>query len=137
MTNLRIWTKRRVAELIGKVYLSVVNYYDSKTHTTRRKGRPVLIVAGPRNNDYTVLPISTVKNRQNLDPDFDLLIDPPARALLSLTDECFIRTHKQTTVHDGSLIKEKGDMKRDLQDLFLKALEKMEAYQRHILDQAL
>ena len=45
--------------MVGKVYLSVVEYYDSKTKTTRKKGRPVLVVAGPRNNDYTVLPIST------------------------------------------------------------------------------
>lgn len=43
--------------MVGKVYLSVVEYYDSKTKTTRKKGRPVLVVAGPRNNDYTVLPI--------------------------------------------------------------------------------
>lgn len=123
--------------MIGKVYLSVVNYYDSKTHTTRRKGRPVLIVAGPRNNDYTVLPISTIKNRQNLDPDYDVLIDPSARASLSLADECFIRTHKQTTVHEGALIKEKGDMKKNQEDLYLTALEKMEDYQRQILNQAL
>lgn len=123
--------------MIGKVYLSVVNYYDNHTRTTRRKGRPVLIVAGPRNHDYTVLPISTIKNRQNLDPDYDILIDAGARACLSLSDECFIRTHKQTTVHEGELIKEKGDMKRDQEDLYLKALEKMEDYQRDILNQAI
>lgn len=51
--------------MVGKVYLSVVEYYDSKTKITRKKGRPVLVVAGPRNNDYTVLPISTIKRREN------------------------------------------------------------------------
>ena len=56
--------------MVGKVYLSVVEYYDSKTKTTRKKGRPVLVVAGPRNNDYTVLPISTIKRREHLDSDY-------------------------------------------------------------------
>ena len=28
--SLRIWKQRRAAELVGKVYLSVVEYYDSK-----------------------------------------------------------------------------------------------------------
>ncbi len=65
--------------MIGKVCQSVVNYFDSKTRTTRRKGRPVLVVGGPRNNDYTILPISTIKNRDNLDEEYDILIDPADR----------------------------------------------------------
>ena len=83
--------------MVGKVYLSVVEYYDSKTKTTRKKGRPVLVVAGPRNNDYTVLPISTIKRREHLDSDYDIPIETNIRAGLALSEECFIRTHKQTT----------------------------------------
>ena len=103
--------------MVGKVYLSVVEYYDSKTKTTRKKGRPVLVVAGPRNNDYTVLPISTIKRREHLDSDYDIPIETNIRAGLALSEECFIRTHKQTTVHMGALIKQKGDMKNDYPDL--------------------
>lgn len=118
--------------MVGKVYLSVVEYYDSKTKTTRKKGRPVLVVAGPRNNDYTVLPISTIKRREHLDSDYDIPIETNIRAGLALSEECFIRTHKQTTVHMGALIKQKGDMKNDYPDLYLTALQKMEEFQRHI-----
>ena len=135
--SLRIWKQRRAAELVGKVYLSVVEYYDSKTKTTRKKGRPVFVVAGPRNNDYTVLPISTIKRREHLDSDYDIPIETNIRAGLALSEECFIRTHKQTTVHMGALIKQKGDMKNDYPDLYLTALQKMEEFQRHIMDDAL
>lgn len=123
--------------MIGKVYMSVVDYYDSKTKTTRKKGRPVLIVAGPRNDDYTVLPISTIKNRANLDPDFDILIDPAARAKLSLQQECFVRTHKQMSLHMNTLIKQIGDMKNDEANLYLEALAKMEEFQKSVIQQAL
>ena len=105
--------------MVGKVYLSVVEYYDSKTKTTRKKGRPVLVVAG------------------HLDSDYDIPIETNIRAGLALSEECFIRTHKQTTVHMGALIKQKGDMKNDYPDLYLTALQKMEEFQRHIMDDAL
>lgn len=114
--------------MVGKVYLSVVEYYDSKTKTTRKKGRPVLVVAGPRNNDYTVLPISTIKRREHLDSDYDIPIETNIRAGLALSEECFIRTHKQTTVHMGALIKQKGDMKNDYPDLYLTALQKWKSF---------
>lgn len=123
--------------MIGKVYQSVVNFYDSKTKTTQRKGRPVLVVAGPRNNDYTVLPISTIPNRHNLDADFDVLIGPAERSMLKLPKECFVRTHKQTTLHAAELVTEKGDMKKDLEGLYLLVLQKMEEYQNIIMTQAL
>ena len=120
--------------MVGKVYLSVVEYYDSKTKTTRKKGRPVLVVAGPRNNDYTVLPISTIKRREHLDSDYDIPIETNIRAGLALSEECFIRTHKQTTVHMGALIKQKGDMKNDYPDLYLTTLQKMEKFEREIME---
>ena len=37
----------------------------------------------------------------------------------------------------GALIKQKGDMKNDYPDLYLTALQKMEEFQRHIMDDAL
>lgn len=123
--------------MIGKVYKSVVLYYDSKSQQTRTKTRPVLIVGGPRNNDYTVLPISTITLRKNLDPEFDILIDASSRSILNLPKECFIRTHKQMTVHRAELVSLYGDMKADIPDLYLDALVKMEGFQKRILAQSL
>lgn len=119
--------------MIGKVYLSVVDFYDSKLRAMSKKARPVLIVGGPYENDYTVLPISTITNRGNLNSYYDILIPPQNRAVLSLPKECFIRTHKQLTVHSASLLTLKGDMKSDIPDLYLDAIAKMEEFQKEVV----
>lgn len=122
--------------MIGKVYLSIVDYYNVKTGRTERKSRPVLVIGGPRNNDYTVLPISTISKRQNVDPKFDVLVDPSSRSVLMLNRECFIRTHKQMPLHQASLYKELSNMKDSLPDLYLQAISLMEEYQQNLLDNA-
>lgn len=118
--------------MIGKVYLSVVDFYDSRLQAVSRKARPVLIVGGPYESDYIVLPISTVTNRANLNPHYDILIPPQARHSLDLPRECFIRTHKQLPVHRASLLRLKGDMKADVPDLYVNAIAKLEEFQREI-----
>ena len=123
--------------MIGTVWLSIVEFYDLKTKTTRRKTRPVLVVGGPRNNDYTVLPVSTITLRQNVDPQYDILVEPANRAILSLNKECFIRTHKQMPMHQAQLVKQLGDMKTDLPDLYLDAVSRMEEYQKEIVNSAI
>ena len=110
--------------MIGKVYLSQVDFYDVRIKAMGRKARPVLIVGGPYENDYIVLPISTISRRENLNPHYDLPISPQERMTLNLTRECFIRTHKQMTVHRAALIKELGDMKQFIPELYLKTLAK-------------
>lgn len=123
--------------MIGTVWLSVVDFYDIRTKTTRRKTRPVLVVGGPKSNDYTVLPVSTITMRQNVDSQYDILVDQTNRTILSLNKECFIRTHKQMTIHQAQLVKQLGDMKNDLPDLYLDAVGRMEEYQKEIISNAL
>lgn len=119
--------------MIGKVYLSVVDFYSRKLQAVSKKARPVLIVGGPNENDYIVLPISTITRRENLNPCYDILISPEQRTILNLPRECFIRTHKQMTVHSASLLKLKGDMKSDIPDLYLDAVAMMEKFQEEIV----
>lgn len=121
---------------IGKVYTASTEYYDSKTGLTQRKGRPVLVVGGPKNNDYSVLPISTITKRENVDPDYDIYVDVELRGILSLDRECFIRTHKQMPLHRGSIFKELGNMKDNAPDLYQDVLMRMERFQKEILAQA-
>lgn len=142
MTNLKM-RRRRIPELtannhmIGKIYSCFVDYYDIRLEATRRKQRPVLIVGGPRNNDYTVLPISTISRRENLDEEYDILIRPELRQQLKLPKECYIRTHKQTTIHRASFYALKGDLKKIDENMYLIALVKMERYQNYLMYQAL
>lgn len=122
--------------MIGKVYLSQVDFYDVRIKAMGRKARPVLIIGGPYENDYIVLPISTISRRETLNPHYDLLISPQERMALNLTRECFIRTHKQMTIHRAALIKELGDMKQLIPELYLKTIAKMEEFQKQIVDRA-
>lgn len=119
--------------MIGKVYLSVVDFYDLTLQAMSTKTRPVLIVGGPHENDYTVLPISTITNRINLNTYYDIPITSQDRATLSLRRECFVRTHKQMPIHAAALVRELGDMKSDTPELYLDAVAKMEEFQKEIV----
>ena len=123
--------------MIGKIYSTVFPYYDSKTQKNSFKKRPVLIIGGPRNNDYTVLPISTVTKKANLDSEYDLEINPANYPLLHLDKLSYVRVHKQTTVHIVSLTSFIGDMKSEYADLYLNVLEKLEEFNKGTIDRAL
>lgn len=123
--------------MIGKVYVSVVPFYDNQKQVNSFKKRPVLIIGGPRNNDYTVLPVSTVSNRRNLDADYDMEIDPAKYPLLHLNRVSYVRVHKQTTVHKASLTTQISDMMAAYEDLYLEILEKLEEFNQNIINHAL
>lgn len=123
--------------MIGKIYSSVFPFYDSQKQANSFKKRPVLIVGGPRNNDYTVLPISRVTKKANLDLEYDLEVDPTKYPLLHLNEISYVRVHKQTTVHKASLTSVIGDMKGEYEDLYLNVLEKLEEFNKTTLDHAL
>lgn len=123
--------------MIGKIYSTVFPYYDSKTQKNSFKKRPVLIIGGPRNNDYTVLPISTVTKKANLDSEYDVEINPANYPLLHLDKLSYVRVHKQTTVHKVSLTSLIGDMKTEYADLYLNVLEKLEEFNKITIDNAL
>jgi uncharacterized protein YifN (PemK superfamily) len=123
--------------MIGKIYSSVIPYYDIKTHENSYKKRPVLIIGGPRNNDYTVLPISTVSRKENLDLEYDIEIDPLTYPLLNMNKVCYVRTHKQTIVHKASLTTEISDMKDSYENFYLTVLEKLEQFNNKIINDAL
>ena len=123
--------------MIGKIYWSVFPYFDMKTRQNRFKKRPVLIIAGPHNNDYTVLPVSSVSIRSNLHPKFDIILDPVAYPELRLSKTCYLRTHKQTIVHQAELTNLIGDLKHDYPDTYLKALELLEEFNSLVMNQAL
>lgn len=123
--------------MIGQIYTSATKFYDKAAKCMRVKGRPVLVVGGPRNNDYTVLPISSISIPYNLDSEYDVPIDDLHRARLNLQKKCYVRTHKQLTVHYAMLTKFIGDLKKDDEELYLNILVKMEDYNKKVIDAAL
>ena len=111
--------------MIGKLYSSVTPFYDSAKGTNSYKRRPVLIINGPQNNDYTILPVSTISRKENIDPEYDVKEEPDDYPKLNLAHTSYIRTHKQTTVHQASLVKEIGDLKTEYEELYLMVLERV------------
>ena len=125
--------------MIGKIYISMVEFYDVKNQKNSIKARPVLILSNVRNNDFTVLPISTISNTQNIDGDYDIEVNPQIYQKLNLKKMSYIRTHKRIYLHQASVDKTKilGDIKNDYPDLFLEILEKMEKFNKEILENIL
>ena len=125
--------------MIGKIYASMVEFFDIKTNTTKIKSRPILILSSTRNNDYTILPISTITNKVNMDTDYDIKIDPVSYPKLKLKQISYVRTHKRTFIHQASIDRNNviGDLKKDYEELFLKILEKVQEFDNKVIDDAL
>ena len=123
--------------MIGKIYSSLTPYYDIKTGQNKFKKRPVLIISGPRNNDYTVLPISRISKKENIDPHYDVEVSPEEYPKLNLNTVSYVRTHKQTVIHRGSLGGEIGDLRTEYEALYRTILERLEEFNAYILESAL
>ncbi len=123
--------------MIGKIYSSISPFYDNTKCVNAFKRRPVLVISGPRNNDYTILPVSTITHKECIDPDYDVKVEPDKYPRLNLNRISYIRTHKQTTVHQASLIKEIGDLKAEYEELYLTVLEKLESFNKMVMDNAI
>ncbi|MDD6072487.1 MAG: hypothetical protein PUC12_17000 [Clostridiales bacterium] len=48
-----------------------------------------------------------------------------------------VRTHKQTIVHQGALASEIANMKSEYVDLYLEVLEKLENFNKRVMNDAL
>ena len=117
----------------------MVEFYDVKNQKNSIKARPVLILSNVRNNDFTVLPISTISKTQNIDIEYDIELNPQIYQKINLNKVSYIRTHKRIYLHQANIDKTKilGDIKNDYPDLFLKILEKMEKFNKEILENIL
>lgn len=78
-----------------------------------------------------------MSNKSNLDSDYDIEADPVKYPLLNLNKVSYIRTHKQTVVHQGALTTQIGDLKLHYEDLYLTVLGKLEDFNKHVMDTAL
>lgn len=123
--------------MIGKIYKARTPYYNQATHTMSYKARPALVLARADADDYVILPVSSISNRVNIDPTYDVEIDPSSYPKINLTHISYVRTHKQTVVHRANLRDEICDLKSEYEDLYLTILERREAFNESIMQQAL
>ena len=123
--------------MVGKIYKSIMPFYDSKAQKNLFKSRPVLIIGDIRNGDYTVLPISKVSKKQYLDSVYDIEVKMSNYPKLNLIFDSYIRVHKQTTVHKTSLRDEIANLRQEYEDLYLSVLELLEQRNAELLDNAI
>lgn len=88
------------------------------------KARPALVLAKADAEDYVVLPISSISIKANIDPLYDIEINPVSYPKLNLKNISYVRTHKQTIIHRANLRDEIGDLKLNYEELYFEILEK-------------
>lgn len=99
-------------ELINKIVYTSFPYFDIHSKKKKYKSRPVLIIGAEKKKfecDLTMLPISSVSKKEHLNSNFDINIGlkecPDLKCITQ--DECYVRTHKQSTVHSKDIITSK------------------------------
>lgn len=123
--------------MIGKIYTIMTSYYNKATKKMAFKGRPALIIGKADGSDYIVLPISSVRYKDNLDPYYDIEIDLSKYKLLELSKTIsYVRTHKQTPVHYGEISTEISDLKGLYPELFNLIIDRVCEFQNEMLKDA-
>ena len=122
--------------MIGKIVRCLTQYYDVRSQRILIKSRPALVLKSPENDDYVVLPISTIPNRVNVNPIYDIEIDPLKFPKINLTRLSYIRTHRMVSIPiqqiDSSVII--GDLRLDYEEVFLEIMEKVEQFHNEMME---
>ena len=116
--------------MIGEIRWSLAPYYNREQHCMRFKKRPMLVIGNADAEDVVAIPISRVTNKVNLNPVYDVRLDPKDLPELALTEVCYARTHKQLTVHSGEIAESIGDLKGKYPALFKEILDKRDQFSR-------
>lgn len=123
--------------MIGEIRGTTTPYFDKTKMRQSYKVRPALIIGQADHSDYVVLPVSTIPDPRNIDPVYDIPVDPAVYPGLNLKQKSYVRTHKQMVVHDANIDNKISDMKTSYQELYLEILTKMETFQSELLENAI
>ena len=75
--------------------------------------RPVLVIGIADTGDCNILPLSRVNEKENVNEDFDIKLNPADFPKLKLKYESYVRVHKQNVIHSGNFDLYVGDMAND------------------------
>ena len=78
------------------------------------------------NDDFVVLPLSTITHQNKKDINFDIEVSSTNYPLLNLSKISYIRTHKQLIIHKTNFYYEICNLKTIYPDLFIEILLKIE-----------
>ncbi len=81
--------------------------------------------------------MSKISVSKNINPTYDVKIDPNTYPLSNLTVVSYVRTHKQCVIHRKDLGSEICDLKSKYEELYMDILVKRDAFSAEITDQAI
>ena len=122
--------------MIGKICIAIFPFYDIKLKKNLYKQRPVLIIGEAINNDYTILPVSTITKKENIDIYYDIAIDPEKYPKLNLDKYSYIRTHKQTVIYKDMIKGEISDLKEEYLEIYNDILNKLKEFNIKLIEKA-
>ena len=122
--------------MIGKICIAIFPFYDIKLKKNLYKQRPVLIIGEAINNDYTILPVSTITKKENIDIYYDIAIDPEKYPKLNLDKYSYIRTHKQTVIYKDMIKGEISDLKEEYLEIYSDILNKLKEFNVKLIEKA-
>lgn len=122
--------------MIGKICIAIFPFYDIKLKKNLYKQRPVLIIGEAINNDYTILPVSTITKKENIDIYYDIAIDPKKYPKLNLDKYSYIRTHKQTVIYKDMIKGEISDLKEEYLETYSDILNKLKEFNIKLIEKA-
>lgn len=123
--------------MIGEIYYAKTSYYDNSKKCMSFKARPVVIIAMADASDCVVLPISTIPHSENINPEYDIKIDPVEYNQSGLKKISYVRTNKQTIVEKGEISAESiCNLKAQYPDLYETILQKREKFNDEITKQS-
>lgn len=122
--------------MIGKICIAIFPFYDIKLKKNLYKQRPVLIIGEVINNDYTILPVSTITKKENIDIYYDIAIDPEKYPKLNLDKYSYIRTHKQTVIYKDMIKGEISDLKEEYLEIYSDILNKLKEFNIKLIEKA-
>lgn len=124
---------------VGELRKVRTPFYDTKKSQMSTKSRPGIVigVVSSTDNDLVVLPISTMSAVGYIDPYYDVFITRAAYPNLKSPRDCYIRTHKSTTVNEADTLAIGINLKSEYPDLFVDIMAKYEEFTRKVIDEAL
>lgn len=125
--------------MLGKIVKTIAPFYDKSKNKMSFKSRPALVIGNPNGYDldYLVLPVSTIKQSQYIDPKYDIEIKRCDFPSLNLTQDSYIRTGKRTPINKANIAGIIGDLKNDYEEKYIEIIATMECFDKELLDKAI
>lgn len=127
----------RADSYVGSIVKTQFPYFDSKSHSTKFKARPFLIVSAETEEfpcDFTAFPISKVSASKHLNEDFDIKIEKEKYPKLNLDEDVsYIRIHKIQTINSSNVaVKSISSLIGEYPELYVELREKFKDFSENL-----